>query len=203
MHRLWLLLCLAIVTAGGIGGALMLSLKEDGALHHEEQWVQALLEAGLIATLGVVLSWVLERYKAGEQQRRDESKVRLGVLSELSRAYMDVKLVRRKLQAGEPFSDALRDRLNQDQVAIELHARTSTHLFRQSAALKHLLTLMEKYLNKVANKPESPERGAFRDAAGFRGFSTPYRQAVALILQEITGRGAGVETADGEDLPAN
>jgi hypothetical protein len=56
-------------------------------------------QVGLIAVLGIVTSGVLEFFKDSLQRRRDLSRLQFDVLTELSRAYMDVKLERRKIQA--------------------------------------------------------------------------------------------------------
>jgi len=146
-----------------------------------------LLQVGLIGVLGIVTSGVLERFKNTLQQRRDDSKLRFDVLTELSRAYMDVKLVRRKIQASKAFTAAEADLLNQNQVLFELHMHNSVHLFRQSPELAGRLKTMEHYLNRVANEPDSAERRDF-DSFGFKGFSRAYGDAAMLMRQDIAGR---------------
>jgi prepilin signal peptidase PulO-like enzyme (type II secretory pathway) len=184
---IWLILLLTIVAAFGIGGALALSLKGGDGFKYEQEWVHALLQAGLIAVLGIVTSGVLERFKDTLQQRRDDSKLRFDVLTELSRAYMDIKLVRRKMQTANGFLATETDLLNQIQVVVELHKRNSVRLFRQGSELEGHLRDMERYLNKVANKADSPQRSGFC-SDGFKDFSNAYEMAAMLIRNGIAGR---------------
>jgi hypothetical protein len=187
-RHIWLILLLTAVALLGVGGALVLSLKAPSAAHHyQQEWVKALLQAGLIAVLGIVTSGVLERFKDTLQQRRDESKLRLDVLTELSRAYMDVKLVRRKIQATNAFTASETDILNQKQIIFEMHMYNSVRLFRQSSELAGYLKTMEHYLNTVANEPKSSERRNF-DSGGFKAFSQAYGDAATLMRVEIAGR---------------
>jgi hypothetical protein len=184
---LWLVLLLAIAVLA-LGGALKLSLKGDGHLQYETEWVRALLQIGLVAVFGIVTSVVLEHFKDTLQQRRDDSKLRFTVLAEVTRAYNDVKLVRRKIQAGEAFTETIADRLNQSQLTIEFHKRNSTRLFHQANELHGFLYEMEHYLNKVANEPDSEQRRGF-DSKGFKkSFSVPHAEAATLIRNEIGGR---------------
>ena len=183
--RGWLALVGAIAV-GGIGGAVVLSTtggKWD--FQHEQEWVRALLQVGLIAVLGIVTSAVLERFKDALQQRRDKSKLRFDVLTEVSRTYMDVKLVRRKLQQSNKFTSTDVDALNQLQVVLELHENNSGRLFAHKTQLEKYLSSMEKYLNKVANEPTSQQHREFT-GDGFKAeFSVPFSQARDLILLEI------------------
>ncbi len=105
----------------GLGGALLLSLKaKSGGLQYEWEWVKALLDATLIAVLGVVTSTVIERFKDDLQRRRDESKLRFDVLTSLNRTYMKVKLIRRKFQETKTLMLADFDRFNEWQTEIGL-----------------------------------------------------------------------------------
>jgi hypothetical protein len=183
----WLILLLAIVTLSGIGGALALSVTVLGGFLYEEAWVQALLQMGLIGVLGGVGTGVLERFKEALQRRRDVSYLRLDVLKALRRAYMDAKLVRRKMQASGQLADAQVDRLNEIQVLVELHMRDNAHLFRQTSELQGHLKTMEHYLHKVANEPGSAERRGFA-GEGFEVFADAYESASDLIRPEIAGR---------------
>jgi hypothetical protein len=182
----WLILLLVAVAAFGVGGALALSLKGGGGFKYEQEWVHALLQAGLIAVLGIVTSGVLERFKDTLQQRRDDSKLRFEVLRELGRAYMDVKLVRRKLQAANGFTATETDLLNQIQVTVELHKQNSVRLFGHGSELEGHLKDMEHYLNEVANEADSPQRLGFC-SHGFKDFSNAYKSAATLIRNEIAG----------------
>jgi hypothetical protein len=151
--------------------------------------VRALLQLGLIAVLGVVTSYVLERFKEANQQRRDVSRLRFDVLTELSRAYMDVKLLRRKVQVSHgAFTATDADLLNEIQVKFELHKRNSVSLFDKNSELKDRLDKIEKYLNHVANKDNSEERRGFSSKEGFKDFADTFEAAAALIRKEIAGR---------------
>jgi hypothetical protein len=183
----WLILLLAIVALAGIGGALAMSITVLGDFEYEEQWVRALLEVGLIALLGVVAVAVLDRFKDTLQQRDAAGNLKLDVLNGLSRAYMDVKLVRRKIQAGGQLADPQTDRLNEIQVLVELHMHDNAQLFRRTGELQGHLRTMEQYLDKVANEPASQERRGFA-GAGFEVFSDAYESAAQLIRPEIAGR---------------
>jgi len=187
-QNVWLIFLLAAVVVFGVGGALVLSLNAPGGgIEYRQEWVRALLQAGLIAALGVVTSAVLERFKDALQQRRDDSKLRFDVLTDLSRHYMEVKLVRRKLQAADAFTATETDQLNQIQVLVELHMRNSVRLFRQASVLEAHLKTMEHYLNKVANEPSSEERREFL-SKGFKVFADAFENAAMLIRAEIAGR---------------
>ncbi|MGX1050862.1 hypothetical protein AB7M74_001797 [Bradyrhizobium japonicum] len=184
----WLLLLLVLIAAGGLGGALAFSLGAPPVvLRHEVEWVRALLQAGLVGVLGIVTSLVIERFKESIQQQRDASKLRHEILTELSRWYMDVKLVRRKVQASRTFTTTDIDDLNRLQVEVELHSRNSAGRFQKSKELKLQLRKMEKYLNKVANSPASPEHSEF-SSSGFYSFADDYEEAATLIQAEIGGR---------------
>jgi hypothetical protein len=130
------------------------------------------------------MSVVLEHFKDTLQQRRDTSKLRFEVLKDLSQTYMDVKFVRRKLQASKTFGSTEIDELNQLQLQIELHKRVSIHSFRQFGPLETHLDTMEKYLNAAANNSGSSERTGFL-SHGFRDFANAYKEATALIQSEI------------------
>lgn len=185
----WLILLLAAVAVLGVGGALALSLKVlGGRLQYEQEWVRALLDAGLIAVLGIVTSTVLERFKDTLQQRRDDSRLRFDVLTDLSRAYMDVKLVRRRVQGAGSFTTTETDQLNETQVLVELHIHNSLGLFKPNSGLKAHLRTMEDYLNKVANQANSKERSEFGSKEGFKVFADAYDGAAALMRSEISGR---------------
>ncbi len=186
-QNVWLILLLAGVL--GVGGALALSLKAPGG--YEKEWVQALLQTGLIAVLGAVTSLVLARFNDALQQRRDDGKLRFDVLTDLTEGYMKVKLVRRKLQArklqaGNSFTATETDQLNEVQVRIETHKHNSVRLFRETSALEGHLKTMEHYLNEVANNPSSKEGRGFISKEGFRVFSQAFRDAADLIRAEIT-----------------
>jgi hypothetical protein len=170
-----------VIAVAGVGGAVAISSTD---VPHEQEWVRALLQVGLIGVFGLVISVVLERFKDTLQQRRDTSKLRFDVLKDLSQTYMDVKFVRRKLQASKTFGSSELDELNQLQLQIELHKRVSIHSFRQSGPLETHLDAMEKYLNAAANNSGSPERSGFL-SHGFRDFADEYKEAIAIIQSEI------------------
>lgn len=177
-----LVIAIAIVS---LGGALALSGAFQ-SLQYRQEWVRALLQVGAIAVLGIVTSAVLEQFKDDLQRRRDNSKLRLEALKELTRAYMDVKLVRRKGQASKAFSEEQTDALNRSQVTLETLKHTSCRLFRRrSKELEGHLSVMEKYLNHATNNPESPERSGFL-AKGFKPFSVAFHCTKDLMLREIT-----------------
>ena len=184
----WQILVLCLVAIFGVGTALALSLRTPPILQYEKEWVTALLQAGLIAVLGVVSSSVLESFKDGLQRRRDESKLLFDALEDLGRIYMDVKLIRRKAQASKSLDQSDIPELNQRQVRIELH-RDNSNLFSRSDELSHALSKMEKYLNRVANKPDSPERADFLlTIEGFKPFSEAYHLSSALMRCDIGAR---------------
>lgn len=182
----WQVATLAAIGLVGVGGALFLSWYPT-KLSHQQEWVKALLQAGLIAVLGVVTSAVLESYKDGIQSRRDESKLRLQALAELGRIYMDVKLIRRVAQSSGLLSDAQLAELNERQVLLELQLENRSQ-FESQTSLGSALATLERYLNRVANKPESEERREFLSAEGFRTFSNAYRQASNAMRNDITPR---------------
>lgn len=184
-----LIFTLVAIAVFGVGLALALSLNANaGRLQFREEWVRALLQVGLIAVLGVVTSYVLERFKDANQQRGDDSRLRFDVLTELSRAYMDVRLLRRKVQASQGgFTASDTDLLNEIQVKVELHKRNSVNLFNKSSELKDRLEKMERYLNHVANQDNSEERRGF-SSEGFRAFADAFEAAAVLIRKEIAGR---------------
>jgi hypothetical protein len=184
----WLISLLAAVAILGVGAALALSFDvQHRTLRHEQEWVRALLQVGLIAVFGVATAGILERLKDTLQQRRDDSKLRFDVLEELSRMYMDVKLIRRKVQANNELTPTQIDRLNEIQVLVELHMRDSIRLFRKSSDLQAHLETMEHYLNELANKSNSEERRGF-SSKGFKVFSVAYERSAALVRDEISGR---------------
>jgi hypothetical protein len=189
-QNVWLIMLLAALAIFGVSGALLLSLKDLGRdLEHEQEWVRALLQVGLITAVGIVTSGVLERFKDSLQQRHDDSKLRFDVLTELSRAYMEVKLVRRKVQAaGGAFTATETDLLNETQVLVELHMHNSVHLFKQKSGLEDKLKTMEDYLNKVANDANSKEQREFCSTEGFTVFAHAFHDTSALIKGEIAGR---------------
>src|SRR5262245_19128810 len=95
-ERHWRLLLLVLVAVGCVGGALLLSLAPPlQNFQYQQEWVSALLQAGLVAAAGIVVSAVGDRIRDNIQQQRDLGKLRYDVLAGLSRTYMDVKLVRR------------------------------------------------------------------------------------------------------------
>ena len=181
-----LVIVLSLVAVVGIGFALALSVCEGDQLQHEVEWVKALLQAGLIAVLGAVTSGVLEAIKDAIQQRRDESRLRFDALTELERIYMDVKLVRRAAQASGNLDANQTQELNERQVTLEL-LKSNSNQFPQSADLDAQLSIMEKYLNRVATKPGSKEREGFL-VAGFSQFAEAYKQASSLMRAEISTR---------------
>jgi hypothetical protein len=190
MSSVSLIFTLSVIAVLGVGLALALSLNAIGGnLQYREEWVRAFLQVGLIAVLGVVTSYVLELFKDANQQRRDDSRLRFDVLAELSRAYMDVKLIRRKIQASHSSLTATdADLLNEIQVKFELHKRNSVSLFGKNSELERRLDRMEKYLNRVANKHDSEERRGFSSKEGFEDFADTFEAAAALIRKEIAGR---------------
>jgi hypothetical protein len=185
----WLFLLLAALVVCGVGVALALSLNPDGVLEYKQEWIRAVLQASLVAVLGIVTSLVLERFKDTLQQRRDISKMRFDVRDELSRAYTDVKLIRRKLQQTGGSASAFANELNEIQVLVERHKRDNIRLFRQEKKLEEHLEKMEKYLNTVANKPKSNEHNSFT-SSGFKEFAVQYERAASLISNEIGGQAA-------------
>jgi hypothetical protein len=46
---------------------------------------------------------------------------------------------------------------------------------------------MEKYLDRVANKPDSTEHRNFLDSNGFRTFSSGFREAMIIMQNDIAG----------------
>lgn len=183
----WGSFALITVAAVGVGAALFLSLQPRDLLMYEQEWVKALLQAGLIAVLGVVTSGVLESFKDGLQRRRDQSKLRFEVLADIGRIYMDVKLARRRAQTAGSIDPLDLPELNERQVRLELHKHNSTTLFEFSTELKAALETMEKYLNRVANKPDSEERKQFIDREGFKVFSTAFHKVTSIMQQDIAG----------------
>jgi len=183
----WGGLALIAVAAVGVGAALYLSRQSAESLKYEQEWVKALLQAGLIAVLGVVTSGVLESFKDGLQRKRDQSKLRCDVLTDVGRIYMDVKLVRRRAQAAGALNPAYLPELNEQQVCLELHKYHNVALFEKRAGLGAALGKMARYLNKVANKPESDERLHFIDPEGFSKFSTAFHKVTAIMQQDIAG----------------
>lgn len=183
----WGSLALLAVAAVGVGTALFLSLQPADLLKYQQEWVKALLQAGLIAVLGVVTSGVLESFKDGLQRKRDQSKIRFDVLADIGRIYMDVKLSRRRAQAAKAIDPADLPELNARQVRLELHKYNSVALFEDHAGLEAALEKMERYLNRVVNKPDSDERLRFVDREGFRDFSLAFHEATAIMQQDIAG----------------
>lgn len=178
--------------------ALYLSHNTEELIEHEDVWVKALLQIGLISMVGAAISMALERFKERLQQRRDLSTLRFKILDELSRAYMEVKLIRRAVQKSPPntedphnLSDDIVAELNQLQAVFELHKRNSIYQFPDSNELKAHLKMMERYLNLVANEPESDERIGFRSNE-FNEFAEAYKKTEGLIHRAISGlRGSG------------
>lgn len=182
----WLLFLLVLIAAGGVGGALAITMRPSPvAFRNEAEWVSALLQAGLVGVLGIVTSVVIEILKDSIQQQRDYSKLRQDILTELSRTYMDVKLVRRKVQASRTFTNTDIDDLNQLQIDVELQMHNRAGFFRGSSELKKHLKSMEHYLNKVANEHSSSEHRGFCSREGFRSFANAYENAATLIRAEI------------------
>ena len=181
-----LILVLVALAVSALGGALSLTLRHQTGLKYEKEWVTALLQAGLVALSGLAASLVLEQFKNRFQQRRDDSKLRFDLLNQISRSYMDVKLLRRRVQRSGTFTETDEDELNQLQVVFELHKHNSPTLFRQGRAIEACLGHMESYLNDVANKPHSEQRRHFT-GQGFKSFSPQFKEAAALIREEIAG----------------
>jgi hypothetical protein len=176
-------LVLALVALIGISGALGLSLR-TGSLKYEQEWVRALLQAGLIAVLGIVTSAVLESFKDALQVRRDKGKLKLDVFNEINRAYLDVKLVRRRFQASRSLSADDITYLNERQLLLEQHKNNSCVLFSDPAVLQEHLRAMERYLNRAANKPDSRERAEFA-GRGFDEFSEHYHALADLLRVDV------------------
>jgi hypothetical protein len=124
----WGTLALIAVATVGVGAASFLSLQPYELLKYQQEWVKALLQACLIAVLGVVTSGVLETFKDGLQRKRDQSKIRFDVLADVGRIYMDVKLVWRRAQAVKTSDPVDLPELNARQVRLELHRHNSTAL---------------------------------------------------------------------------
>ena len=183
----WRSVALIAVAAVGVGTALVLSMQPSDLLRYQQEWVKALLQAGLIAVLGVVTSGVLESFKDGLQRKRDQSKIRFDVLADVGRIYMDVKLARRRMQAVKAIDPADLTELNALQVRLELHKHNSPALFADDAGLEAALEKMERYLNRAANKPESDERLNFLEREGFKELSSAFHEATAIMQQDIAG----------------
>jgi hypothetical protein len=177
------ILFLVLVALIGISGALGLSLR-TGSLRYEQEWVRALLEAGLIAVFGIVTSAVLESFKDALQVRRDQGKLKLDVFNEINRAYLDVKLLRRRFQASGSLSDDDITYLNERQLLLEQHKNNSCVLFSDPLVLQQHLREMERYLNKAANKPDSTERLEFV-GRGFDIFSDHYHALAGLLRVDV------------------
>ena len=178
-----LILVLVTVFAACVGLALLLSLGILGGISHQQQWVEALLQAGLIAVLGVVTTFVVEGFKDITQRRRDLSQLRFDVLKEVSRAYFRVKLLRRQFKNTGTLD---LDKLNKLQIVFESHSKHSVELFEHNTQLQTSLTNMEKYLEKVADKKNEVERLRFKDKEPFRaGLARDYRNAVAAMRHVI------------------
>ena len=180
----WQIAILLAIGVLGVGSALVISLRSPTTLSYEKEWVVALLQAGLIAVLGVVSSAVLESFKDGIQSRRDQSTLRFDALAELGRIFMDVKLIRRKAQATGVLAEAQLAELNERQVLLELQ-RDNSGQFDHGIELAQSLGTMEKYLNRVANKPDSDECRGFLNAQGFLTFSNEYRRSSSLMRGDI------------------
>ena len=186
MHAIrWGTLLLTFVAIVAVGAALILSLHPTEVLKHENEWVKALLQAGLIAVLGVVTSAVLETFKDSLQRPRDQSKIRFDVLGDIARIYMDLKLVRLRFHVATSIASDDISELNDSQVRLELHKYNSVSIFKGDAALKEALDKMEKYLNRVANKSESDERLRFCDRDGFKVFASAFHEAIIIMQQDI------------------
>lgn len=177
------ILVLALVALIGISGALALSLR-TGSLQYEEEWVRALLQAGLIAVLGIVTSAVLESFKDALQLRRDKGRLKLDVFNEINRAYLDVKLVRRRFQSSGLLSADDITYLNERQLLLEQHKNNSCVLFSAPTVMQKHLRAMERYLNRAANKPESTERAEFV-GRGFESFSESYHALADLLREDV------------------
>lgn len=185
---------LAIIALGGICGALALSLR-SGTLQYEQEWVRALLQAGLIAVFGIVTSAVLESFKDALQVRRDRGKLKLDVFNDINRAYLDVKLVRRSFQVSGSLTAEDVKYLNERQLLLEQHKNDSYVLFKHSKKVRECLLAMERYLNRAANKPGSPERAGFAER-GFDEFSKPYHALADLLRMDVVAVPGGKHEAD-------
>ena len=187
---------LAFVALVGISGALALSLRTSG-LKYEQEWVHALLQTGLIAVFGIVTSAVLESFKDALQFRRDRSKLKLDTFNEINRAYLDVKLVRRSLQASGSLTTGDVKHLNECQLLLEQHKNNSCVLFSKQDEVQKHLRAMERYLNRAANKPQSPERANFT-SRGFDEFSDHYHDLADLLRVDVTANRRAKQKADKE-----
>lgn len=189
---------LVFVALVGVSGALALSLR-TGSLQHDQEWVHALLQMGLIAVFGIVTSAVLESFKDALQVRRDRGKLRLDTFNEINRAYLDVKLVRRRLQASGSLSTEDVTCLNQRQLLLEQHKNNSCGLFSKPEAVQKHLRAMERYLNRAANKPQSSERANFA-IGGFDEFSGHYHALTDLLRVDVTADRGVKQKADKESV---
>ncbi|HEY0725824.1 MAG TPA: hypothetical protein VGD41_17880 [Pyrinomonadaceae bacterium] len=189
---------LAIVALVGISGALALSLR-PGPLQFQQEWVRALLQMGLIAVFGIVTSAVLESFKDALQFRRDRGKLKLDTFNEINRAYLDVKLVRRRLQASGSLSTDDVTHLNERQLLLEQHKNNSCVLFSKPDEVQQHLRAMERYLNRAANKPQSPERANFA-SRGFDEFSDHYHALADLLRVDVTANRRAKQKADKESV---
>lgn len=176
---------LVVVAVVSVGVALFLSLRPTDLLKYQDEWVKALLHSGLIAVLGVVTTGVLEVFKEGLQRRRDQSKIRFDVLADVGRIYMDVKLIRRKAQKTESIEENDFQELNERQVQLELHKHNSGNLFNNRKGFEESIEKMEKYLNRVANKPRSDEHQRFTEREGFKEFSNAFHEANSIMQHDI------------------
>jgi hypothetical protein len=145
-----------------------------------------LLQTGLIAVLGVVTSGVLETFKDSLQRSRDISRARHEVISDISRIYMDVKLVRRRVQSDGHLTSRDIAKINARQVRLELHRFSSPSLFGKNKMVDDALHVMEDYLNKVANEPTSPECQGFASKAGFKAFSFEFHKIRAVMWKVVS-----------------
>ena len=178
-------LALTVIALATLSVALYLSLQPVPSLEYQVEWVKSLLQAGVIAVLGVVTSVVLESFKIGLQRVRDQSKIRFDVRADIARVYMDVKLIRRRAQSAKSIAPDDVVKLNVRQVKLELHKYNSTPLFHSKEELEAALSQMEKYLNRVANKPQSEEHRRFAESEGFRTFSLAFRRAMAVMQYDM------------------
>ena len=188
-HIPWFLLVLVTVAIVGIGYAFKLSGLGPEVIKYQKEWVTALLQAGLIAVLGMVTTAVLELFKSGLQESKDRSKLRLDAHSDLRSCYQKVKLLRRSYQAPQALTANDVHALNEIQLGLE-GLRDDSDLFgRSSAQVSDALSQMERYLNHLANDPASDERIHFQNSKppekSFKVFSHAYSMASTAMRLEI------------------
>lgn len=185
---LWLLIILMLIAIVGLGFAAKLSTLGPDVIKYESEWVTALLQVGLIATIGAVTTLTLEILKSSLQRSKDQSNLKRDAYYELRQQYQAVKLIRRRFQVSKLFTPEEVASLNTIQLALE-GLRDDSDLFARSAEICEELSKMETYLNHLANKEDSSERAHFHESKppeqSFKQFSLPYSAASTAMRWEF------------------